>query len=411
MTKEPDFVSYDDGGGRFSGALGNARDYIPSKATLTRIWYCCLLVVGFIVALVVRNGAWGLMAKIPVISDGCEATGTNTCYGNAAVYRVSFSCAIFFAINLFFSSPLFCVGDALRLRIQHGFWWIKVPAFLVLLVIPFFIPNIFFVVWAWISIFLAAIFMVAQILIYIDFAYSWNESWVEKDEQKWYIAILVFTGIFVITGILFIIAEFVVFGSKPSCHLNRFFISMPFVFAVIYFPVSIKVEHGALLPSGLVFAYTAFSVWSGLSSYPYNSDPSQNCNILSSAESGERSKAALPTLIMGIIVTAFSLFRTTVSVSSRSSSQGFMNNGEEEDDERKENKLLFWAQIMFFLASFYLGMVITGWEVRGNESSEDLERVDEGYVAVGVKIAAMFLTVALYFWSLIAPYIFKNREF
>jgi hypothetical protein len=41
-----------------------------------------------------------------------------------------------------------------------------------------------------ISKFGAGLFLLIQVLILLDCTHNWNDSWVEKDEQKWYIEIL-----------------------------------------------------------------------------------------------------------------------------------------------------------------------------------------------------------------------------
>jgi len=32
----------------------------------------------------------------------------------------------------------------------------------------------------------AGLFLLIQVIILLDFTHSWNDAWVEKDEQKWY---------------------------------------------------------------------------------------------------------------------------------------------------------------------------------------------------------------------------------
>jgi len=37
----------------------------------------------------------------------------------------------------------------------------------------------------------AGLFLLIQVIILLDFTHSWNDAWVEKDEQKWYAEFLV----------------------------------------------------------------------------------------------------------------------------------------------------------------------------------------------------------------------------
>lgn len=37
----------------------------------------------------------------------------------------------------------------------------------------------------------AGLFLLVQVIILLDFTHSWNDAWVEKDEQKWSVQIYV----------------------------------------------------------------------------------------------------------------------------------------------------------------------------------------------------------------------------
>jgi hypothetical protein len=60
-----------------------------------------------------------------------------------------------------------------RAGIQDGWWLIKLLAIVGVTVAAFFIPNEFFVVFAWISLFGAGGFIMIQLVYLIEFAYSW----------------------------------------------------------------------------------------------------------------------------------------------------------------------------------------------------------------------------------------------
>lgn len=50
-----------------------------------------------------------------------------------------------------------------------------------------FIPFVFFFISATetLSKFGSGFFLLVQVVILLDFTHSWNDSWVEKDEQRW----------------------------------------------------------------------------------------------------------------------------------------------------------------------------------------------------------------------------------
>jgi len=67
----------------------------------------------------------------------------------------------------------------------------------------------------------------------------------------------------------------------------------------------------------------------------------------------------------------------------------------------------------FFLASLYLTMVLTNWAIPekadGNEK-QSIE-IDQGMVSVWVKVVSSWITIVLYVWTLVAPFVLPGREF
>lgn len=120
-------------------------------------------------------------------------------------------------------SPLTSVSPRLRL-IQHGAWGVKVLAWLLLNAIPFFLPmgaiagfgasassaapplnprpypspptttHIYSPLPdpypAWVARVLSGVFLVIQMLLILDFAYAWSDSWVNKEDSRWLAALL-----------------------------------------------------------------------------------------------------------------------------------------------------------------------------------------------------------------------------
>jgi hypothetical protein len=129
----------------------------PYRLHITRLSYGLFLVFGFLLALVGRNGFFGLMEFVPVIRQGCkivEDQFSTSCAGKNVVYRMSFSLFVFYFIQAFLASRIFFVGDVIRLYLQHKWFILKVPLFLMLCVVPYFIPNTFFIIWGLCEIYL-----------------------------------------------------------------------------------------------------------------------------------------------------------------------------------------------------------------------------------------------------------------
>ena len=90
-----------------------------------------------------------------------------------------------------------------------------------------------------------------------------------------------------------------------------------------------------------------------------------------------------------------------------------MSPGDEEDaGGSSDEELTFHPAVfhlMFAFASAYLAMVLTGW-TWGTHSNWELE-IDKGAGSLWVKIAAQWVCVALYTWTVIAPIVLPDRDF
>merc|ERR1719414_1323816 len=71
-----------------------------------------------------------------------------------------------------------------RSAIQNGFWGIKFAILIALIIAAFFIPSApFTTVWYVFGLIAGFIFILVQLVLYIDFAFNLNESWVGKMED------------------------------------------------------------------------------------------------------------------------------------------------------------------------------------------------------------------------------------
>src|SRR6266487_2480897 len=93
-------------------------------------------------------------------------------------------------------------------------WWgPKVLLWIGLIVGSFFIPNEFFMVWGnYISLIGATIFILVGLILLVDFAHTWSEKCMDKDDQsndnKWKIilvgsTLLMFAGAIIMTSIVY----------------------------------------------------------------------------------------------------------------------------------------------------------------------------------------------------------------
>lgn len=64
--------------------------------------------------------------------------------------------------------------------------------------------------------------------------------------------------------------------------------------------------------------------------------------------------------------------------------------------------------IIFCLASLYIAMLFTNWNL--DDTSEDFT-IDRSRESAWIKIGSQWFIFALYIWTLVAPAIFPDREF
>lgn len=84
----------------------------------------------------------------------------------------------------------------------------------------------------------------------------------------------------------------------------------------------------------------------------------------------------------------------------------FFDSGESDEEELPYRPDFF--HFVFFLASMYMAMLFTNWSLQGMASELTL---DSSKHSAWIKIASQWFVFLLYFWTMIAPKVLKNRVF
>ncbi|KAL5541683.1 hypothetical protein UlMin_009393 [Ulmus minor] len=385
--------------------------------TSARLAYCGLFGGSLVLSWILREVAAPLLEKIPWIST--SDTYSKEWYQEQAVLRVSIGNFLFFAI---FALIMIGVKDQNDRRDSwhHGGWVAKMVIWLVLVVLMFFLPNVVISIYGTLSKFGAGFFLLVQVLLLLDFTHTWNDAWVEKDEQKWYIALLVisigcYLAAFTFSGLLFIWFN----PSGEDCGLNVFFIVMTMILAFSFAVIALHpVVNGSLLPASVISIYCAYVCYTGLSSEPRG----YACNGLN------KSKAvSTGTLILGMLTTVLSVLYSALRAGSSktflsppsspktATKKPLLEAEEMEEGKQKKEKeearpvtySYMFFHLIFALASMYSAMLLSGW----TDSSESSDLIDVGWTSVWVRICTEWVTAGLYVWSLVAPLLFPDREF
>jgi serine incorporator 1/3 len=331
-------------------------------------------------------------------ADGCSETGV---CGPLAVLRLSFGSAIFFA-----TMAVLLLGvkskDSPRVVLHTGLWPFKLLLWGGLAGSTFAMPNGVFEVWQEIARVFAAIFIVLQLIILLEFVYAINEWLLERDDAFARVMLVASTLLLIVGSIVGLGFLYTYWAPNGGCSLNIFFITFALILFLLYAFISIspwRVESAGLLTSAVVFCFCTYYTWSAL-----QSQPPGECT-----PSGDGGGSAVR--IIGFIIALLAMGITTVN-SGRSSAAFSLRNdpeaGQGEDDDALPYRPDFFY-VIFMLASAYMAMLLIGWDMLGEEQGEFT--IDKGWGSVWAKIVASWLCAALYTWSLIAHNIFTGREF
>ncbi|KAK2447763.1 hypothetical protein P8452_12018 [Trifolium repens] len=380
-----------------------------------RIGYCFLFGASLIVSWILREVGAPLLEKIPWIDS--SDTHTKEWYQVQAVLRVSLGNFLFFGVLALIMIGVKDQNDR-RDSWHHGGWTIKTVIWLLLIVLTFFIPDAIMLAYGFISKFGAGLFLLIQVLILLDCTHNWNDSWVEKDEQKWYIALLVisigcYIGAFTLSGILFIWFN----PGGYDCGLNVFFLSMSMILAFVFGVVALHPQvNGSLLPASVISLYCAYVCYTGLASEPRGYE----CNGLNKSRAVSTS-----TLVLGMLTTVLSVLYSALRAGSSTTflsppssprageSKPLLEEVEEGKSKKEEKEArpvsysYSFFHLIFALATMYSAMLLSGW----TSSSESSDLIDVGWTSVWVRIGTEWVTAGLYLWTLLAPLLLPDREF
>jgi len=327
-----------------------------------------------------------------------------------------------------------------RTGLQNGGWAIKFPAIILLSVAFFFVPSDIFVYYGWIALFCSGFFILIQLILLVDFAHTWNDTWVKNYEvhetRIWVVLLLSCTFLLYIFSIVASILLYLWFTENPhECWANSMFITLNILFCFafsifsIYPSIQEKNPRSALLTSAVVTAYCTYLVWSSLSSQPL----SMKCTSLVMSDNNWSAYLGVAIAILSLVYSAIRVSHSDLQVDLKDEEKGLMSvavpesyrkevdqeteyqevpvdgssTSKDQDDAPGYNYSYF--HFTFFLASLYLCMVITNWYINTISEKDNTIQVDQGIVSVWVKIISSWCTAILYTWTIVAPILLPNR--
>ncbi|XP_070702413.1 serine incorporator 2 [Pempheris klunzingeri] len=427
------------------------------NSTVSRLAFSFLLLLGTMVSVImILPGMEENLKKIPGFCVGGSTipgienkVNCDVIVGYKSVYRMCFAMACFFFL---FSVIMIRVRSSKdpRAAIQNGFWFFKFLVLVGITVGAFFIPDgIFNTVWYYFGVVGSFIFIIIQLILLVDFAHSWNQSWLEKAEEGntrcWFAALLSFTIVHYALAFTAVVLFYVFYTQPDACTEHKVFISLNLIFCIIVSIVAIlpKVQEAqpssGLLQASLISLYTMYVTWSAMTN-----NPNRQCNpsLLSLVQPSSPTPPpgpAPPTPapsdvqwwdaqgIVGLIIFLFCTLYASIRSSNNTQVNKLMQTEEgtgltvaEEDatgedgvrravDNEEEGVTYSYSFFHFslFLASLYIMMTLTNWY----RPDSNYLTMQSSMPAVWVKICSSWLGLALYLWTLVAPLVLPDRDF
>lgn len=417
-----------------------------NNSVVTRIAYAVLLLMGVIVScIMLAPGLADELAKIPYLCTGFEHVidpllKCQNFVGYLAVYRVCFALAAFFFLFTILMINVKSSRDP-RSAIQSGFWFFKILIVVGICVGAFFIKGgAFGTAMMVIGMIGAFIFILIQLILLVDFAHAWNERWLNNYEESqskgWFAGLLGFTTFFYLLSLAAIIAFYILYANHSECAIHKFFVSFNMILCVIVSVVAILPQvqevnpRSGLLQSSIISLYVMFLTWSAMTNNPNHlCNPSFNeiiHGVTNSTNPGDMDAGAgidgksIVSLIIFLACVLYASIRTsshsqmgkmTMSSSEKTiiSSGADVEDGHNGADDEAEGVSYSYSffHFMLLLASLYTMMTLTHWY----KPSSDLQHLNTNEPAMWVKIASSWTCLLLYFWTLIAPVVLKDRDF
>ncbi|XP_059836540.1 serine incorporator 1-like [Hypanus sabinus] len=443
------------------------------NSTVTRLIYAFMLLLGtFVACIMLAPGIAIQLKKIPGFCEDGFGTQLPNVHGVVncdvlasykSVYRICFGFAVFFFL---FSVLLINVKTSRdpRAAVHNGFWFFKVAGTIAIIVGAFYIPEGPFTK----ALFVigtcgAFCFILIQLVLLIDFAHSWNESWVGKMEDGnskcWYAALVSITSLNYILSFIAIVLFYVYYTTPGGCVENKFFISFNMIFCIALSVVSIlpKIQEAqprsGLLQSSVITLYTMYLTWSAMSN-----EPDGECNpnfmgliknlVLPSSvlvNRTEKSSVDPSSLtgppstvqwwdaqnVVGLILFILCLLYSSIRTSNNSqvnklafsaseavvlddslsgSAVDEQGNGTRRVQDNEQDGVQYsysFFHFMLFLASLYIMMTLTNWY----SPDADYKTITSKWPSVWVKISSSWICLLLYLWTMLAPLILSNRDF
>jgi len=334
--------------------------------------YLVIFVMTTLLSLVIQQWAAPDFDIYSFDNSCVNVTDIDTCKGDSAVYRVSSGLALWFTI--------LALSNICSTRFHSDFWGLKSILLIVLVGGLFFVPDFGNEGYVNTARILSSLFLVSQLVSFVDAAYNWDESIEEKNTLWDVLIVAAVLGLWTIIVLLYV--------HYSGCTIGTVFITVSILLIIGTVALQLNIgpffdkddeRPGSALSTTIVAMYSVYLCWSAVTANPDTCNPAQ--------------LETTPVL--------WGMFLTACSIGWNSYSIGKSYPEDDEDEEGVDYSLIYFHAVMA-VGSLYMAMLLTNWgTVSGNQSA----------VKMWVSISSQWVSILIYIWTLIAPACCKNRGF
>ena len=373
---------------------------LDTSIKCANFFYVIVFIITGIFCFILYSTGYKWLGKI--IST--KAVGANS-NGVECVCRTTAPLAIWFAVHSLIMIGNPNLSTSIQTFIHKKFLYIHIVLFVGIWVAFWFVGDGFTKFYLNFSIYVSALFIIIQIFFLLEFFQEINAKFVQDDN------LLIPSIITIVFSLLTLTAygvSFYIFCPK-SCNLNLAILIINLILSVIIFILAAFIEHASILTASFVCAYCAYLVIAGCMCQT-------SCNRISTNNQGIG--FSITASIITLIWCGYSAFSSTISFDACDCGEVC---GNEEgvyskccpdeccgEERKKETFSLSFFHFLFALASVYLTMIVTHWGKTNEASSWTTNR---GQYARWANYISSWVVILIYFWTLIAPKIFPDRDF
>jgi len=321
--------------------------------------------------------------------------------------------------------------SVLSMKLYDDYWFIKFILFvgctaaLLLLDSDAFDDDGF----VWVARIGAFIFIILQASILLDFAYYWNQSWIDKSgmfggakgfvvestdcyqgcKSIWLCGLMIMSLIYCIIFVCTMGVLYHFYGGK-GCHDNVNIITVSLILVLAAITVQLIGQNGSIIASGIVAVYVSYLTYVAVSL-----NPDEQCN----PSVGNQHLYGIGQFIIGIVICFISILWVSVITSRRIAGllgnysnlgvlsvvqgrySGTKNENAEEQLEKHTHLAVLNLSFVCILICFYISMILTNWGTIAKET--DTTHPTAGTTSMWMQALAAWVAIGLYIVGLIIP--------